>query len=129
MTSFPVVGKLSGNGSSFNSCHLVLHVQNRADAHKALSKNGTPVNGVLLVGVKSVDPIQRQALNGRANNQGFMPLPPPLYGLNSEQSLSNNCSGPYYLQNGSTTSVNKSGAIASPEKSLVSKVMDLMFGV
>lgn len=104
--------------------------QNRADAHKALSKNGVPVNGVLIVGVKPVDPIQRQALNERANNQGFMPLPPPSYSLNSEQSLLNTGARPYYLQNGTTTNaVKQSGAIAFPEKSLVSKVMDLMFGV
>ncbi|KAA8540370.1 hypothetical protein F0562_024711 [Nyssa sinensis] len=47
--------------------------QNRSDAQKALNKNGMQINGVLIVGVKLVDPIQRQALNERLNNQGFMP--------------------------------------------------------
>lgn len=107
--------------------------QNRADAHKALGKSGMPVNGVLIVGVKPVDPVQQQALNERSNNQGFMTLPPPSYGLNYEQNSSSAISRPYYLQNGTTiTSSNtakQSSAIASPEKSIVSKVMDLMFGV
>lgn len=59
--------------------------QNRADAQKALSKNGMQINEVLMVGVKPVDPMQRQALDERANKPGFMTLPPPSSGLNSEQ--------------------------------------------
>ncbi|XP_021749790.1 nuclear pore complex protein NUP35-like [Chenopodium quinoa] len=101
--------------------------QNRADARKALSKNGSQINGVLIVGVKLVDPGQRQALDERANNQGFMPLPPASSSLNSEQFRSNSAH-PYYLQNGTSTT-KQSGAIASPAKSVVSRVMDLMFGV
>ncbi|KAL2493136.1 Nuclear pore complex protein [Abeliophyllum distichum] len=50
--------------------------QNRFDARKALSKNGMEINGVLIVGVKLVDPMERQTLNERLNYQGFMPLPP-----------------------------------------------------
>ena len=41
----------------------VFSMQNRSDAQKALNKNGMQLNGVLIVGVKSLDPIQRQALN------------------------------------------------------------------
>ncbi|KAK9282271.1 hypothetical protein L1049_005185 [Liquidambar formosana] len=48
--------------------------QNRSDAQKALSKNGMQINGVLIIGVKPLDPMQQQALNERLNNQGFMPL-------------------------------------------------------
>ncbi|KAK6125063.1 hypothetical protein DH2020_041179 [Rehmannia glutinosa] len=49
--------------------------QNRSDAQKALGKNGTVINGVLIIGVKPVDPMQRQALNERLSNNGFMTLP------------------------------------------------------
>ncbi|OWM76505.1 hypothetical protein CDL15_Pgr005469 [Punica granatum] len=102
--------------------------QNRSDAQKALSKNGMQINGVLLVGVKPVDPMQRQALNERLdnNNQGFMPVPPS--SSRTADLISRKASpNPYYLQNG--TKQSGGGAIASPAKSVVSKVMDLMFGV
>ena len=111
-----------------NICAFSTYFQNRADARKALSKNGSQINGVLIVGVKLVDPGQRQALDERANNQGFMPLPPASSsGLNSEQ-FRLNTAHPDYLQNGTSTT-KQSGAIASPAKSVVSRVMDLMFGV
>ncbi|KAK4778037.1 hypothetical protein SAY87_018224 [Trapa incisa] len=101
--------------------------QNRLDAHKALSKNGMQINGVLIVGVKSVEQMQLQALNERLNNynQGFMPVPPP---SRTADLISRRASpNPYSIQN-----VKKQpggGTIASPAKSMVSKVMDLMFGV
>ncbi|KAK8629087.1 hypothetical protein V6N13_077944 [Hibiscus sabdariffa] len=102
---------------------------NRSDAQKALSKNGMQINGVLIVGVKPVDPMQREALNGRMNNQGFMTLPPP----SSTTSDLNNFrpSRPYYLQNGNANAnARHSGgaAIANPTKSLGTKVMEYMFG-
>lgn len=102
--------------------------QNRADARKALSKNGAQINGVLIVGVRPVDPVQCQALDERANNQGFMPLPMSSSNLNTEQTSSRTTARPYYLQNGNSTA-KQSGAIASPAKSVVTRVMDLMFGV
>nr|AAL49847.1 unknown protein [Arabidopsis thaliana] len=99
--------------------------QNRSDAHKALNKAGMMINGVVIVGVKPVDPIQKQALNERLNNQGFMPLPPPSSTRNTARPLSR----PQYLQNGSAFSPQPSGgAMASPSKSMVSKFFDLMFG-
>jgi nuclear pore complex protein Nup53 len=106
----------------------LLLVQNRFDAQKALSKNGMQINGVLIVGVKPLDPMQRQALNERVNNQGFMPLPPPSAKY-SEANTLRAPSRPYYLQNGNTNVRQSGGAIASPTKSLASKIMDLMFGV
>ncbi|KAK4269334.1 hypothetical protein QN277_022504 [Acacia crassicarpa] len=98
--------------------------QNRSDAQKALTKNGMQINGALIVGVKSLDPLQRQALNERLANQGFMPLPPP----SARTTEGNKFGSPSYLQNGNT-SARQTGAIASPAKSVVSKIMDLMFGV
>ncbi|KAJ0075658.1 hypothetical protein Patl1_34013 [Pistacia atlantica] len=102
--------------------------QNRSDAQKALNKNGMQINGVLIVGVKPLDAMQRQALNERLNNQGFMTLPPPS-SRTSELNTARSSPRPYYLQNGSTNTRQSGGAIASPSKSVVSKVMDLMFGL
>ncbi|KAF3608719.1 hypothetical protein DY000_02050406 [Brassica cretica] len=105
--------------------------QNRSDAQKALSKTGMMINGVVIVGVKPVDPIQRQALNERLNNQGFMPLPPPSSTRDSEFNAARGASSrPNYLQNGSAFSPQPNGgAMAVPSKSMVSKFVDLMFGV
>uniref|UniRef100_A0A1J3F8M9 Nuclear pore complex protein NUP35 n=1 Tax=Noccaea caerulescens TaxID=107243 RepID=A0A1J3F8M9_NOCCA len=106
--------------------------QNRSDAQKALSKAGMMINGVVIVGVKAVDPIQRQALNERLNNQGFRPLPPPSSARDSEFNTARPSSRPHYLQNGSAFAPQPSGgggAMASPSKSVVSKFFDLMFGV
>ncbi|KAL6996440.1 Nucleoporin nup35 [Sarracenia purpurea var. burkii] len=104
--------------------------QNRSDARKALSKNGIQINGVLIVGVKTVDPGQRRFLSEEMNNQAFMPLPIVPLGKNSEpKPLRAASPHPYYLQNGSNSSWQPAGTIATPAKSMVSKVMDLMFGV
>ncbi|WZY95359.1 hypothetical protein YC2023_067688 [Brassica napus] len=105
--------------------------QNRSDAQKALSKTGMMINGVVIVGVKPVDPIQRQALNERLNNQGFMPLPPPSSTRDTEFNAARGASSrPHYLQNGSAFSPQPNGgAMAVPSKSMVSKFVDLMFGV
>ncbi|XP_052175637.1 nuclear pore complex protein NUP35 [Diospyros lotus] len=103
--------------------------QNRSDANKALSKNGMQINGVLIVGVKPVDPAQRQVLNERMNNPGFMSLPPQPWSKSSESNPLRASSTPYYLQNGNTGARQSSGTIASPAKSVVSKIMDLMFGI
>lgn len=100
--------------------------QNRFDAQKALSKNGMQINGVLIIGVKPLDPIQRQYLNERLNNQAFMVLPPQPSGGNSAGSQLKTSPRPSYLQNSSS---NRPSAIASPAKSVVSKIMDLMFGI
>lgn len=103
-------------------------MQSRADAHKALGKNGLQINGVLIVGVKPLDPMQRQALNERVNRQGFMTLPPAPSNRILELNSSRASPHPYYLQNGSA-SKQSGGTVAAPAKSVVSKFMDLMFGV
>ena len=86
------------------------------------------INGVLIIGVKPLDRIQRQALDERINNQGFVPLPLPSAGV-TEANIWRAPSQPYYLQNGNKSARKAEGTIASPTKSVVSKVMDLMFGV
>ncbi|XVF74527.1 hypothetical protein PTKIN_Ptkin13bG0117400 [Pterospermum kingtungense] len=100
--------------------------QNRSDAQRALSKNGMQINGVLIIGVKLVDPMQREALSERLNNQGFMTLPPS---SSRTSELSDfRPSRPYYLQNGNANARQSGGAIANPTKSLGSKVMEYLFG-
>lgn len=103
--------------------------QSRADAQKALGKNGMQINGALIIGVKPVDPMQRQALNQRLNNQGFVPLPPPSSSRIADPISFKASPHPYYLQNGSSNTRQSGGTIAAPAKSVVYKVMDLMFGV
>ncbi|XP_059643686.1 nuclear pore complex protein NUP35-like [Cornus florida] len=107
-----------------NWMHILF--QNRYDAHKALNKNGMQINGVVIIGVKAVDPIQHQALNGRLNNQGFVTLPPaPCSKILESKPLRYPC----YLQNGSNGTRESAGTIATPAKSMASKIIDLMFGV
>ncbi|KAM1060354.1 hypothetical protein TB1_024278 [Malus domestica] len=103
--------------------------QSYSDAQKALSKNGMQINGALIIGVKPLDPMQRHALNERVNNQGFMTFPPQPSMKHAEVNASRAPPHPYYLQNGNTSTQKSGGAIASPAKSLVSKVMDLMCGM
>ncbi|KAL6137589.1 hypothetical protein ACLB2K_062879 [Fragaria x ananassa] len=104
--------------------------QSSSDAWKALSKNGMQINGALIIGVKPLDPMQRHTLNERLiNNQGFMTLPPPSSTRHADLDASRAPPCSYYLQNGNTSARQSGGTIASPTKSLVSKVMDLMFGV
>ncbi|KAF9615498.1 hypothetical protein IFM89_023880 [Coptis chinensis] len=101
----------------------------RFDAHKALSKSGMQINGVLIVGVKLLDPFQRQALSEAPNgNQGFMTLP-PASSRTTELIPSKLSPRPYHLQSSSQTTQHSAGVIASPAKSVVSKIVDLMFGI
>ncbi|XP_068637433.1 nuclear pore complex protein NUP35 [Aristolochia californica] len=105
--------------------------QNRFDAQKAQSKNGLQINGVLIIGVKQLDPGQRQFLDEKLNttNQGFMVLPPKPSGSASRVTPSKASPHPYYLQSANDNARRSVGAIASPAKSAVSKIMDLMYGV
>ncbi|KAK6795907.1 hypothetical protein RDI58_009362 [Solanum bulbocastanum] len=103
--------------------------QNRADAQKALNKNGMQINGVLMIGVKPVDPTQRQALDDRLNKQGFIPLPHAPTSKSNDPTPFRTSSRPYYFQNGSNSAKESSGSVATPARSVVSKIVDLMFGV
>ncbi|GMI93781.1 hypothetical protein like AT3G16310 [Hibiscus trionum] len=98
----------------------------RSDAQRALGKNGMQINGVLIVGVKPVDPMQREALNGRLNNQGFMTLP----STSSRTSELNNFRPPrpYHLQNANANARQSEGPLAVPAKSLGNKVMEYLLG-
>lgn len=95
--------------------------QSRAYADKALNKNGMQINGSLIIGVKPVDPMQRQALSERPNNLGFVPS------SRSSEVMAFKPSD--RLQNGSRKSSESGGTMATSSKSMVSKIADLMFGV
>ncbi|XP_038987616.1 nuclear pore complex protein NUP35-like [Phoenix dactylifera] len=120
-----------------NWMHILF--QNPYDARKALGKNGTQINSVLMIGVKPVDPMQRQFLTEKLNNinhGGFMvSLPSKLPGTRSSAAPSSSGALPHsYHRKTSTNAITDSGrhstgTIASPAKSIVSKVMDLMFGI
>lgn len=114
------------------------YVQSRHDAQKALAKHGQQLNSVLIIGVKPVDPWQRQYLdeNTNENYQGqgsatatFTSQPVAPSGFATRNALAPLPSNT--LTNGSCNDSNlgASGAVASPTKSVLSKVMDLMFGL
>ncbi|KAM0945740.1 putative RNA-recognition motif (RRM) domain, nucleoporin, NUP53 [Dioscorea sansibarensis] len=136
----------------FEKCGLILkHVlgprdanwmhilyQNRYDAQKALQKNGMHINSVLIVGVKPVDHMQRQYLDAKINSSGLGGFTASLHPLSANGRSSDvfaigGTSRPSYLKASTTATADSkpksNGAIASPAKSVVSKVMDLMFGV
>ncbi|KAF5190405.1 Nuclear pore complex protein nup35 [Thalictrum thalictroides] len=119
-----ILKHVPGPGSA-NWMHILY--QSRFDAHKALNKSGMQINGVLIVGVKLLDPMQRQALNERPNNQGFMTLPPP--SNRNKELIPSKASRPYYLQNNGQNTQGPASVIASPVKSVVAKIKDLMFGI
>ncbi|CAN0878184.1 Nuclear pore complex protein NUP35 [Linum grandiflorum] len=127
-----ILKHVPGPGNA-NWMHILY--QNRSDARKALSKNGMQINGLLIIGVKPVDAMQRQALSERLENQGFMTTVPPQPAASSSRATEFNAltrpapRAAYYLQNGSTSARQTGGTIASPNKSLVSKVFDVMFGI
>ncbi|KAF3784285.1 Nuclear pore complex protein [Nymphaea thermarum] len=102
--------------------------QSRFDAQKALAKNGLQINGLLIVGVKPLDPTLRHSLSNKFSSQGFMVLPPPSSDRSSVTSHLKASPRPYYPQpeDSSRSSV---GAIASPSKSVLSRIADLMFGI
>uniref|UniRef100_A0A0D9UXZ2 Nuclear pore complex protein NUP35 n=1 Tax=Leersia perrieri TaxID=77586 RepID=A0A0D9UXZ2_9ORYZ len=110
--------------------------QSRHDAQKALDKHGQQLNSVLIIGVKQVDPWQRPYLNENTNENfqvgATVPfpsqpvVPSPFVTRNALAPLPSN-SMPNGIGNGSGHGA--SGVIASPTRSVLSKVMDLMFGL
>jgi nuclear pore complex protein Nup53 len=97
--------------------------QSRYDARRALAKNNTQISSSLIIGVKPVDHMQKQILNERLNQNksgqnGFMvslPLKTP-------------------ATRGKTNTANVNGTrmagnVAAPAKSIMSKALDLVFGI
>ncbi|XP_042456700.1 nuclear pore complex protein NUP35-like [Zingiber officinale] len=110
--------------------------QSQYDARKALAKDGLQLNNVLIIGVKTVDPQQKQYLNqhfeNNLNRGLIVPLPSESGGMNSSAtSLIAPTSQNYFKQNIINSASCETGqrAIATPTKSVLSKVMDLMFSI
>ncbi|KAI5058259.1 hypothetical protein GOP47_0026429 [Adiantum capillus-veneris] len=121
----PIVRHVPGPGGA-NWIHL--QFQSKFDAQKALYKNGMQLNGALIVGVKLLDPLQRQALTERSQRTVFNVLPPKTPTKGAVATPMKASARPYYLQS-SGGSQHAAGPIASLSKSIFSKVVDLVFGV
>lgn len=98
--------------------------QNSYDAKKALLKDGMLLNNSLIVGVKPLDPVQRQAFAERLEQPGSMTTAPRMssWGTGSVQASQRS----YYVQR--TDNGPRSTVLATPAKSTLSKFVDLVFG-
>lgn len=108
--------------------HLYV-LQKPYHAQIALKKNGTQLNSLLIVGVKPVDPMHRHRLNESAhqiNQGGFMVSLPSKVGTLS-RSLNHADKSSNYSSDQRHHHI--TGIIATPANSLVSKVIDLVFGM
>ncbi|CAL9119528.1 unnamed protein product [Musa textilis] len=132
---FGVILKHAVGPRDANWVHILY--QSRYDAQKALAKHGMQLNSVLIIGVKPIDPQQKQYLNEHLesnHNRGFM-VPVPL-GSVARSSAGRSPMAPstrtHHKQHSSNIATGEAGqgstkAIASPTKSALSKVMDMMF--
>lgn len=104
-----------------------IQFQNKHDAQKALYKNGLQINGALMVGVKPLDPLQRQALTEKSQRTVFNVQPPKTFGKDTLATSGKASARPYYLQPSGGS--HATGLVASPAKSTFTKLVDLIFGV
>ncbi|XP_025807703.1 probable peptidyl-tRNA hydrolase 2 isoform X3 [Panicum hallii] len=113
--------------------------QRSYDARKALQKNGIQLSSGLIVGVKSIDPVHRQQLDERliGSNQGGFMVSLPSKSLTLKSAGASNQLGalPRPYDPKANTNVNRdagrraTGSVAAPAKSIVTNVMDLIFGI
>ncbi|XBJ26766.1 hypothetical protein VPH35_004125 [Triticum aestivum] len=114
--------------------------QHSYDARKALQKNGIQLCSGVIIGVKHIDPVHRQQLDDRLagiNQGGFMvSLPSKSLVLKSNTGASNQLGAlPRPYDPKSSTNVIRdagrrtTGSVAAPAKSIVTNVMDLIFGI
>lgn len=121
--------------SNVLSIHYFL-VQNPYDAQKALRKNGIQLNNFLIVGVKPVDPMHREPLKEaikKLSNGGFVPSRPGALTSSVTLNQSRFLARPILSKSSSTSTAggeqHGTVSLATPSKLVVSKIMDLMFGV
>ncbi|KAG6511200.1 nuclear pore complex protein NUP35-like [Zingiber officinale] len=122
----PILKHVPGPRNS-NWIHILY--QKPYHAQIALKKNGTQLNNLLVVGVKPVDPMHRHHLKESAhqiNQGGFMVSLPSKVGTLSRSSNHADKSSNY---SSDQRHHHSNGIIATPANSLVSKVMDLVFGM
>ncbi|CAM6082570.1 unnamed protein product [Calypogeia fissa] len=124
-----IINHVPGPGGA-NWVHL--QYQNHYDAQKALQKNGIQLNGALIVGVKRLDPLQSQGLTEKVKSGGlsFTALPPRVPTRGTAIAAQPSPWSPYTkpAETGGPTS-RTSSVIASPAKSTLSKLVDLVFGM
>jgi nuclear pore complex protein Nup53 len=114
-------------------------LQRSYDARKALQKNGIQLSSDLIVGVKPIDWVHRQQLDEsftRSNQGGFMvSLPSKSFALKSTGASNQLDALPRPYNPKANANVNRdagrraTGSIAAPAKSIVTNVMDLIFGI
>ncbi|KAL3690538.1 hypothetical protein R1sor_016847 [Riccia sorocarpa] len=124
----PILTQVSGPGGA-NWIHI--QYQNPYDAQKALQKNGIQLNGALIVGVKPLDPLQRQALLDKIQRGGqpfTAPVPRQTSKIyNASGKPSSWSQAPQPSESGTVS--RSVAAIASPAKSTLSKLVDIVFGM
>jgi nuclear pore complex protein Nup53 len=114
-------------------------LQRSYDAQKALQKNGIQLSSDLIVGVKPIDRVHRQQLDEsftRSNQGGFMvSLPSKSFALKSTCASNQLDVLPRPYNAKANANVNRdagrraTGSVAAPAKSIVTNVMDLIFGI
>jgi len=122
----PIVDHVSGPGGA-NWVHI--QYQNRYDAKKALLKDGMLLNGSLIVGVKTLDPVQRQVLTDKREHPTSLALAPRATGWGAANASGQASQRPYYVQRSSENGPRSSGVLATPAKSTVSRFVDFVFGM
>ncbi|KAG0594320.1 hypothetical protein M758_UG066500 [Ceratodon purpureus] len=120
----PILDHVSGPGGA-NWVHI--QFQNRYDAKIALLKDGMLLNGYLIVGVKSLDPVQRQVLTDRREPTS-MTLAPRATGWGAANTSGQASHRPYYVQR-TENGPRSAGVLAAPAKSTISKFVDFVFGM
>ncbi|KAM0898479.1 hypothetical protein ACQ4PT_021881 [Festuca glaucescens] len=113
--------------------------QHSYDARKALQRNGIQLSSGVIIGVKHIDPTHRQQLDDRftgINQGGFMvSLPSKSLALKSTGASNQLGALPRPYDPKSSTNVVRdagrraTGSVAAPAKSIVTNVMDLIFGI
>ncbi|KQK05341.1 nuclear pore complex protein NUP35 isoform X1 [Brachypodium distachyon] len=113
--------------------------QHSYDAQKALQKNGIQLTSGVIIGVKHIDPMHRQQLDDRLtgiNQGGFMiSLPSKSLVLKSTGVSDQLGALPRPYDPKSNANVIRdagrraTGSVAAPAKSIVTNVMDMIFGI
>lgn len=87
------------------------------------------LNGSLIVGVKPLDPVQRQVLTDKREHPKSMGLAPRATGWGAANASGQASQRPYYVQRNTESGPRSTGVLATPAKSTVSKIVDFVFGM
>uniref|UniRef100_A0A0D9WIS5 Nuclear pore complex protein NUP35 n=1 Tax=Leersia perrieri TaxID=77586 RepID=A0A0D9WIS5_9ORYZ len=126
---------------SYTDNYIIVYsvLKHSYDARKALQKNGIQLSSGVIIGVKPIDAMHRQQLDERSTEikqGGFMVSLPPKSLVSKGTGASNQLGAmprPYdpKANTNGTRDVSRraTGSLAAPAKSLVTNVMDLIFGI